>query len=174
MTDPEGTRPTVTSNPPAGPGAGTVATPSLAAADFSGDVGPKSIKESFSNYVQRVRGGDVGMLPAIGGLIVLLIIFANVSDKFLTKTNFANLIVQAAPIILLGMALVWVLLLGEIDLSAGTASGVCAAAMGIAITNGGDLKAHLGNTTFYLTALFMLVTLAVAAVYRIWVATVLI
>jgi D-xylose transport system permease protein len=150
------------------------ATPSLAETDFSGDVGPKSIKESFTNYVQRVRGGDVGMLPAIGGLIVLLIIFANVSDKFLTKTNFANLIVQAAPIILLGMALVWVLLLGEIDLSAGTASGVCAAAMGIAITNGGDLKAHLGNTTFYLTALFMLVTLAVAAVYRIWVATVLI
>jgi D-xylose transport system permease protein len=47
------------------------ATPSLADTDFSGDVGPKSIKESFTNYVQRVRGGDVGMLPAIGGLIVL-------------------------------------------------------------------------------------------------------
>ena len=89
------------------------ATPSLADTDFSGDVGPKSIKESFTNYVQRVRGGDVGMLPAIGGLIVLLIIFANVSDKFLTKTNLANLITQAAPIILLGMALVWVLLLGR-------------------------------------------------------------
>jgi D-xylose transport system permease protein len=174
MTDPEGTRPTVTSTPPAASSAGMTATQSLAETDFSGDVGPKSIKESFTNYVQRVRGGDVGMLPAIGGLIVLLIIFANVSDKFLTKTNLANLITQAAPIILLGMALVWVLLLGEIDLSAGTASGVCAAAMGIAITNGGDLKAHLGSTTFYLTALFMLLTLVVAAVYRIWVATVLI
>ena len=174
MTDPEGTRPTVTSTPPAASSAGMTDTQSLAESDFSGDVGPKSIKESFTNYVQRVRGGDVGMLPAIGGLIVLLIIFANVSDKFLTKTNLANLITQAAPIILLGMALVWVLLLGEIDLSAGTASGVCAAAMGIAITNGGDLKAHLGSTTYYLTALLMLVTLIGAAVYRIWVTTVLI
>ena len=174
MTDPEGTRPTVTSTPPAASSAGMTATQSLADTDFSGDVGPKSIKESFTNYVQRVRGGDVGMLPAIGGLVVLLIIFANVSDKFLTKTNLANLITQAAPIILLGMALVWVLLLGEIDLSAGTASGVCAAAMGIAITNGGDLKAHLGSTTYYLTALLMLVTLIGAAVYRIWPAAVLI
>ena len=153
MTDPEGTRPTVTSTPPAGSSAGMTATPSLAETDFTRDVGPKSIKESFTNYIQRVRGGDVGMLPAIVGLIVLVIIFANVSDKFLTKTNLANLITQAAPIILLGMALVWVLLLGEIDLSAGTAGGVSAAAMGIAISNGGDLKPHLGSTTYYLTAL---------------------
>jgi D-xylose transport system permease protein len=148
--------------------------PSLAAVDFSGDIGPKSIKESFTNYIQRVRGGDVGMLPAIIGLIVLVIIFANVSDKFLTKTNFANLITQAAPIVLLGMALVFVLLLGEIDLSAGTASGVCAAAMGIAVTTNGDLKAHLGSTTYYATAAMMLVTAVVAGFYRIWIAVALI
>ena len=110
----------------------------------------------------------------LAAFIVLLIIFANVSDKFLTKTNLANLITQAAPIILLGMALVAGAAAGEIDLSAGTASGVCAAAMGIAITNGGDLKAHLGsNVTYYLTALLMLVTLIGAAVYRIWPAAVL-
>src|SRR5919201_1370504 len=169
MTDPEGTRPTVTS-PPAGPGAGMATAPSLAVTDFAADIGPRSIKESFTNYLQRVRGGDVGMLPALIGVIVLVIIFANVSDKFLTKTNFANLITQAAPIVLLGMALVFVLLLGEIDLSAGTASGVCAAAMGIAVSNDGNLKAHLGSTTFYLTAAMMIATAVVAGLYRIWVA----
>lgn len=146
-------------------------TPSLATTDFSGDIGPKSLRESATNYVQRVRGGDVGMLPALVGLIVLVIIFANVSDKFLTKTNLANLVTQAAPIIVLGMALVFVLLLGEIDLSAGTAGGVAAAVMGIAISNGGNLRDHLGNGTFFVLILFMIATAAVAAWYRIWIAT---
>ncbi len=172
MTNTEGQPPTVTSTPPAT--AGPVATPSLAGTDFSQDIGPTSIRESFTNYVQRVRGGDVGMLPAIIGLIVLVIIFANVSDKFLTKTNMANLITQAAPIVVLGMGLVFVLLLGEIDLSAGTASGVCAAAMGIAVSNGGDLQKHLGTATFYAVGLMMLITAAIAALYRIWVAVALV
>src|SRR5437879_5396353 len=93
---------------------------SLAGSDFSQDIGPASITEAFKNYVVRLRGGEVGMLPALIGLVVLVVVFVNVSDKFLTKTNMANLITQAAPIVLLGMGLVFVLLLGEIDLSAGT------------------------------------------------------
>jgi D-xylose transport system permease protein len=145
-------------------------TPSLAATDFSQDIGPRTLKESLINYVQRVRGGEVGALPALVGLVVLVIIFANVSDKFLTKTNLANLITQAAPIIVLAMGLVFVLLLGEIDLSAGTAGGVAAATMGIAVSNGGDLKEHLGNGTFYFLALGMVITLFIAAWYRIWIA----
>jgi D-xylose transport system permease protein len=146
--------------------------PSMAATDFAGDVGPTSLREAFTNYIGRVRGGDVGMLPALIGLIVLLVIFSNVSSKFLTKTNLANLMTQAAPIALLGIGIVFVLLLGEIDLSAGTASGVAAATMGIAITNSGDLKKYLGGPTFYLLAIFMLVAAALAAWYRIWVAVV--
>jgi D-xylose transport system permease protein len=144
--------------------------PSLAATDFSQDIGPRTLKESATNYIQRVRGGDVGMLPALVGLVVLVIIFANVSDKFLTKTNLANLVTQAAPIIVLAMALVFVLLLGEIDLSAGTAGGVAAATMGIAISNGGDLKQHLGNGTFYFLVLGMVITAFIAVWYRLWIA----
>jgi D-xylose transport system permease protein len=143
---------------------------SLAGSDFSQDIGPASIKEAFKNYVVRLRGGEVGMLPALIGLVVLVVVFVNVSDKFLTKTNMANLITQAAPIVLLGMGLVFVLLLGEIDLSAGTSGGVSAAVMGIAITNGGDIKHHLGAPTFYVLALLMAAAAVLAGFYRIWIA----
>src|SRR6187399_1637250 len=73
---------------------------------------------------QRVRGGDMGALPAVGGLIVLSLLFAVLSPFFLTERNFANLLNQAATLVVLGIALVFVLLLGEIDLSAGVTGGV--------------------------------------------------
>ncbi|MEO6115831.1 MAG: ABC transporter permease, partial [Pseudolysinimonas sp.] len=75
-------------------------------------------------YISRVRGGDMGVLPAVGGLVVLSILFTALSQYFLTERNIANLLTQAAPSILLAMGLVFVILLGEIDLSAGTTSGV--------------------------------------------------
>ena len=75
-------------------------------------------------WLQRVRGGDMGALPAIGGLLVLAVLFSTLSPFFLTERNFANLLNQAATLVVLGMALVFVLLLGEIDLSAGVTGGV--------------------------------------------------
>ena len=66
----------------------------------------------------------MGALPAVGGLVVLSILFAALSPFFLTERNFANLLNQAATLVVLGMALVFVLLLGEIDLSAGVTGGV--------------------------------------------------
>ncbi|MGN6325624.1 sugar ABC transporter permease [Pseudolysinimonas sp.] len=75
-------------------------------------------------YLLRIRSGDMGALPAIAGLVVLGVLFTLLSPFFLTERNFANLLTQAAPQIMLAMALVFVILLGEIDLSAGTTSGV--------------------------------------------------
>lgn len=79
-------------------------------------------------YLLRIRSGDMGVLPALGGFLVLSILFAALSPYFLTNRNLANLLTQAAPPIMLAVALVFVILLGEIDLSAGTTSGV---AMGL-------------------------------------------
>ena len=87
-------------------------------------------------YWQRIRGGDMGSLPAIAALIVLFAVFSVAEDGFLTKSNFASLITQAAPGVLLAMGLVFVLLLGEIDLSAGTASGVGGALVAVLLTKG--------------------------------------
>ncbi len=87
------------------------------------------IGEYLRLYVQRVRGGDMGSLPAVTGLIALVILFSIIQDTFATLYNFGNLLTEGSGPMLLAMGLVFVLLLGEIDLSAGFAAGVCAAVM---------------------------------------------
>ena len=58
--------------------------------------------DSVKAYVQRVRGGDMGALPSIAGLIVLFIVFGIANDRFLSNLNMANLTTQAGSIIILG------------------------------------------------------------------------
>ncbi|MFG6191225.1 sugar ABC transporter permease [Nonomuraea sp. JJY05] len=94
-----------------------------------------SIGNSFLAYVERVRGGDMGALPAVLGLVVLCTVFAVARPAFVTSINFANLFTQGAAITLIAMGLVFVLLLGEIDLSAGFASGVCAAVLAVTLSS---------------------------------------
>jgi D-xylose transport system permease protein len=86
-------------------------------------------------YVAKVRGGDIGSLPAILGLVVLVVVFSILRpDTFTTPLNFANLIGQSAGVIVVAMGLIFVLLLGEIDLSAGYTAGACATTVGIVMT----------------------------------------
>ncbi|TDC57472.1 ABC transporter permease [Micromonospora sp. KC207] len=95
---------------------------------------PVTVGGHVRNYVSRVRGGDIGALPAVLGLIVLCTVFAIMRPSFLSAGNFANLFTQGAAVTLIAMGLVFVLLLGEIDLSAGFASGVCAAILANVVT----------------------------------------
>jgi D-xylose transport system permease protein len=105
----------------------------IAAAGDTGGIG-----QSVRDYWARVRGGDIGSLPAVLGLIALVILFGALEGStFLSIFNFANLINQSAAIIVLAMGLVFVLLLGEIDLSAGFAAGTCAAILAVALNNWG-------------------------------------
>jgi D-xylose transport system permease protein len=85
---------------------------------------PTSVGEHVRAYIQRVRGGEMGALPAVAGLVVLMVIFTIADPVFFTERNIANLFNQSAEFITIGMALVFVLLLGEIDLSAGVTFGV--------------------------------------------------
>ena len=96
-----------------------------------------TLKGSASNYLSRVKAGDIGSLPAVLGLVSLVAVFGALSEYFLTNRNFANLLTQAAPVMVIAMGLVFVLLLGEIDLSAGYASGVCGAVLVLLVTNEG-------------------------------------
>jgi D-xylose transport system permease protein len=64
------------------------------------------------------------VLPVIGGLILLVIIFQAKDSVFLSAGNLVNLLVQGSVFILLGMAEIWVLVLGEIDLSVGYVAGI--------------------------------------------------
>lgn len=98
-----------------------------AASDFANDARQAAtLGDAARDYLNRLRGGDMGSLPAILGLIVLVVVFTAAHDRFLTTYNMANLVIQAASIIVLAMGIVFVLLLGEIDLSAGVAGGACA------------------------------------------------
>jgi len=109
---------------------------SLADADFSGDTrADETFGAAVRGYLQRVRGGDMGSLPAVLGLVVLFAVFGLANDRFLSALNLANLITQAGAICVLAMGLVFVLLLGDIDLSAGVAGGVSACAMALIVVN---------------------------------------
>jgi D-xylose transport system permease protein len=77
----------------------------------------------------------MGSLPAMLGLVILAILFTAMSPVFLTALNFANLFNQAATLIVLAMGLVFVLVLAEIDLSAGVTAGVSAAILVISLHN---------------------------------------
>jgi D-xylose transport system permease protein len=109
----------------------TTAAPSPEVTEGDGGLGT-----AFRGYVDKLRGGDVGSLPAVLGLVVLVIFFSVAQpDAFASTRNFANLLGQAAPIIFIAMGLVFILLLGEIDLGAGFTAGTAAAVLAVFMTN---------------------------------------
>jgi D-xylose transport system permease protein len=98
------------------------------AAQTAAGSAPDVMADSFGEYVKiwwtRVRNGESGALPVILGLVVIVVYFQARSSLFLSAGNLVNLIEQAAWIVTLGMAEVFVLLLGEIDLSIGYTSAI--------------------------------------------------
>jgi D-xylose transport system permease protein len=80
---------------------------------------------------RRVTEGDLGSLPVIIGLAVIWLIFWRLNPNFLTPRNLTNLVLQIAAVGTISAGVVLVLLLGEIDLSVGAVSGLCAAVMAV-------------------------------------------
>jgi len=138
---------------------------------FMIDAGATNLKDAVLGYVNRIRGGEVGALPAFAGLVVLLVVFSTTTKIFLTRGNLANLPTQSAPTILIAMGLVFVLLLGEIDLSAGTAAGLASAGMAIAVNHHGNLESQLKGGMYGAYVVFMALALGVAVWQRLWPAT---
>jgi D-xylose transport system permease protein len=87
--------------------------------------------------VRRVTEGEIGPLPVILGLIVIGAIFQSQNSNFLRPLNLTNLMVQIAAVGTISVGLVLVLLLGEIDLSVGVVSGLCAGIMAVFATKHG-------------------------------------
>ena len=96
------------------------------ASEAAATAAPEVIADSLGEYIKiwwaRVRSGDSGALPVLLGLVAIVVYFQVRSSLFLSAGNLVNLMTQAAWIVLLGMAEVFVLLLGEIDLSIGYTS----------------------------------------------------
>lgn len=83
-----------------------------------------TIRDQWDSYLQRIRGGEMGMLPALAGLVIISVLFYVLTPYFFTKTNVANLMTQTAALMMLAMALTFVIILAEIDLSAGVTGGL--------------------------------------------------
>jgi len=101
-----------------------------------------NVRQQVDAYIARVKGGEMGALPSVLSLFVLTILFAALNPYFFTQGNFANLLTQTATLMMLAMALVFVILIAEIDLSAGVTSGV-AMALFILMTNKGGIDWRL-------------------------------
>jgi D-xylose transport system permease protein len=155
-----------------------------------------TVGDQVRAYIQKVKGGDMGSLPALAGLVVLAILFSSLDSVFLSKTNIANLMTQTAALMMLSMALTFVILIAEIDLSAGVTGGsavaiwvllvnqhnwnwilaflvalLCAATLGLFI---GVFVAKVGIPSFVITLGlflglqgFMLVLLGGSGAYRV-------
>ena len=84
--------------------------------------------QTLSGYMrlwwQGVRAGELGSLPIIVGLIIIFIVFGILEDNFLTERNFTNLVLQMAAVATIAIGVVFVLLIGEIDLSVAYVSAV--------------------------------------------------
>jgi D-xylose transport system permease protein len=134
---------------------------------FRVDTLPRGLSTGVRDYVARVRGGDPGGLPAVLGLLVIGVMFWVTTPLFLTANNIGNLMSQASFIALIALGLVFVLLLGEIDLSAGATGGVAAGFAAQALKSG-DLHKGVGTSVFTGLLLGMGLCIALALWKRVW------
>ncbi|MEU6857571.1 sugar ABC transporter permease [Glycomyces sp. NPDC046736] len=88
---------------------------------------PQTFADSARASLRRVRDGDLGMLPVFGGIVVIWTVFQILNPTFLSSTNLVNLSFDIVPVGFIALGIVCVLLVGQIDLSVGSVSGVAAA-----------------------------------------------
>jgi D-xylose transport system permease protein len=119
-------------NPDGGQGAAAEAERDAAGADdtdlvTTGDASAELLANSMGEYLRiwshRIRAGESGALPVVVGLVAIVIFFQIRNSLFLSAGNLVNLMAQSVFIITLGMAEIFVLLLGDIDLAAGYTAG---------------------------------------------------
>jgi D-xylose transport system permease protein len=80
---------------------------------------------------EHITRGNLGIMPVLLGLVMIWLLFQSQNDNFLSARNLSNLILQTGVVGTLSVGMVLVLLVGEIDLSIGAVSGVCAGVMAI-------------------------------------------
>ena len=96
-----------------------------------------SLKGALKDFTDRLRSGDLGMLPVIVGLILISTVFSALNPVFLAPNNLVNLLFDCATVGVISLGIVCVLMLGEIDLSVGSMSGLASAMIGVLWVNAG-------------------------------------
>lgn len=96
-----------------------------------------SLAAMAKGFIDRVRSGDLGMLPVAVGLVVISVVFSALNPIFLAPNNLVNLLFDCATVGVISLGIVCVLVLGEIDLSVGSMSGLASAMVGVLWVNQG-------------------------------------
>jgi D-xylose transport system permease protein len=96
-----------------------------------------SLKGALKEFIDRLRSGDLGMLPVIIGLVLISVVFSVLNPVFLAPNNLVNLLFDCATVGVISLGIVCVLMLGEIDLSVGSMSGLASAMIGVLWANAG-------------------------------------
>ena len=96
-----------------------------------------SLMGALRDFIDRLRSGDLGMLPVIVGLVLISIVFSLLNPVFLAPNNLVNLLFDCATVGVISLGIVCVLMLGEIDLSVGSMSGLASAMIGVLWVNAG-------------------------------------
>jgi len=86
-----------------------------------------SLGGAARTFLDRLRSGDLGTLPVVAGLVVIFTVMYFLNDNFLSPRNLVNLTLQMSDTGVIALGIVVVLLVGQIDLSVGSVSGVAAA-----------------------------------------------
>ncbi|MFK7844609.1 MAG: sugar ABC transporter permease [Rhodothermales bacterium] len=92
---------------------------------------------SIRAFFDRVRSGDLGSLPVVVGLVIIWTVFGILNPLFLSANNIVNLLFDSATVGVIALGVVCVLMVGEIDLSVGSISGVSSAVLGVLWVNQG-------------------------------------
>lgn len=87
--------------------------------------------------IDRVRAGDLGVLPVATGLILIAVIFQSLNSAFLSSANLSNLLMESSAVGVIALGVVCVLLVGEIDLSVGSVSGLAASILAVSFVKHG-------------------------------------
>jgi D-xylose transport system permease protein len=98
-------------------------------------IASRGIGGAVSAFTSKLRSGDLGSLPVVVGLVIIWAVFQTLNSDFLSPRNLVNLTLQCAAVGTIAIGIVLVLLLGEIDLSVGSVSGLAAAILGVGLTS---------------------------------------
>ena len=95
------------------------------------------VSGAIAAFTARLRSGDLGSVPVVVGLVIIWAVFQIANSNFLSSRNLVNLTLQTTSVGVVALGIVLVLLLGEIDLSVGSVSGLSAAIFGVTFVNKG-------------------------------------
>lgn len=93
------------------------------------------MRGALRGWADRLRSGDLGLLPVVGGLVVIWGVLQALNPIFLSSPNLVNLSMEMVPVGVVALGVVALLLVGQIDLSVGSVSGLAAAVMAVAFVD---------------------------------------